>query len=94
MEHVCLWVEKLDKIREYILTTPFDLTIWSFSGFYISSSSSADDNMRNIQFHSDGTILYSAGDGNNNMNKYTLSTPWDITTISSTSTEYELGDRD
>ena len=49
--------------------------------------------MRNIQLHSDGSILYVAGDGNNNMHKYTLSTPWDITTISSTSTYYELGDR-
>ena len=51
-------------------------------------------NMRNIQFHSDGTILYVAGNGNNNMHKYTLSTPWDITTISSTPTYYDLGDRD
>jgi hypothetical protein len=49
--------------------------------------------MRNIQLHSDGSILYVAGDGNNNIHKYTLSTPWDITTISSTSTEYELGSR-
>ena len=30
---------------------------------------------------------------NNNMNKYTLSTPWDITTISSTPTSYDLGQR-
>ena len=83
-----------DKIREYILTTPFDLRSGvSVGSLSASLASSSDGGMRNIQLHSDGTILYVAGDGNNNMHKYTLSTPWDITTISSTSTEYELGDR-
>ncbi|MDC1085769.1 autotransporter domain-containing protein, partial [Candidatus Pelagibacter ubique] len=83
-----------DQIREYILTTPFDLR----SGVSVGSlsarlESSSDASMRNIQLHSDGTILYVAGDDNNKMHKYTLSTPWDITTISSTSTEYDLGSR-
>ena len=83
-----------DKIREYILTTPFDLrsgvTLGSLSA---SLASSSDGGMRNIQLHSDGTILYVAGDTNEYMYKYTLSTPWDITTISSTSTRYYLGNR-
>ena len=77
-----------DRIREYILTTPFDLrsgvSVGSLSAILASSS---DTSMRNIQLHSDGTILYVAGDDNNKMHKYTLSTPWDITTISSTSTD-------
>ncbi|MDA8829330.1 autotransporter outer membrane beta-barrel domain-containing protein [Candidatus Pelagibacter bacterium] len=83
-----------DQIREYILTTPFDLrsgvSVGSLSAILASSS---DTSMRNIQLHSDGTILYVAGDDNNKMHKYTLSTPWDITTISSTSTEYDLTSR-
>jgi len=83
-----------DKIREYILTTPFDLRSGvSVGSLSASLASSSDTSMRNIQLHSDGTILYVAGDDNNNMHKYTLSTPWDITTISSTSTEYDLGVR-
>ena len=83
-----------DKIREYILTTPFDLRSGvSVGSLSASLASSSDGGMRNIQLHSDGSILYVAGDGNNNIHKYTLSTPWDITTISSTSTEYELGSR-
>ena len=83
-----------DQIREYILTTPFDLRSGvSVGSLSASLANSSDTSMRNIQLHSDGTILYVAGDGNNNMHKYTLSTPWDITTISSTSTEYDLGDR-
>ncbi len=83
-----------DRIREYILTTPFDLRSGvSVGSLSASLASSSDTSMRNIQLHSDGTILYVAGNDNNKMHKYTLSTPWDITTISSTSTEYDLGDR-
>jgi outer membrane autotransporter protein len=33
------------------------------------------------------------GNTNNNIHKYTLSTPWDVTTLSSTSTEYDTGSR-
>ena len=83
----------LHKIREYILSTPFDLTSGVSVGSLSASLEDADDNMRNIQFNSDGTILYIGGNENNNMNKYTLSTPWDITTLSSTPTSYDLGSR-
>ncbi len=84
---------RIDKIREYILSTPFDLTSGVSLGSYSDSLADADNSMRNIQFNSDGTILYIGGDEKDNMNKYTLSTPWDITTISSTSTEYDLRSR-
>ena len=82
-----------DRIREYILTIPFDLTSGVSLGSRSAALTSADNNMRNIQFNSDGTIMYIAGNQNNNMNKYTLSTAWDITTISSTPTSYDLGSR-
>ena len=49
--------------------------------------------MRNVQFNSSGTELYLGGNQNNNMNKYTLSTAWDVSTISSTFTAYSLGSR-
>jgi len=83
----------LHKIREYILSTPFDLTSGVSVGSLSASLEDADNNMRNIQFNSDGTILYIGGNENNNMNKYSLSTPWDITTLSSTPTLYGLGSR-
>ena len=83
----------LHKIREYILSTPFDLTSGVSVGSLSASLEDADNNMRNIQFNSDGTILYIGGNENNNMNKYILSTPWDITTLSSTPTSYDLGSR-
>ena len=49
------------RIREYILTTPFDLTSGVSLGSLSADLRGDDDDMRNIQFHSDGTILYMAG---------------------------------
>ena len=81
-----------DKLKEYILTNPWDITTSNVTAGKTSSSLvSADDNMRNVQFNSSGTELYVGGNENNNMNKYTLSTAWDISTISSSFTAYTLG---
>ena len=50
--------------------------------------------MRNIQFNPDGTqLLFFAGNENTRMNKYSLSTAYDITTLSSTFTTFDLGSR-
>ena len=38
--------------------------------------------MRNIQFSSDGTIMYLGGSAGDDINKYTLATAWDVTAIS------------
>ena len=58
---------KIDVIREYILTTPFDLSDVSVGAISTVDLEDADDSMRNIQFNSDGTKLYIAGDDNNDL---------------------------
>ena len=80
-------------IREYILTTPFDLSDVSLGGISTVDLEDADNNMRNIQFNSDGTQLYIAGNENNDMKMYSLSTPYDVTTLSSSFTTFDLGSR-
>ena len=80
-------------IREYILTTPFDLSDVSLGGISTVDLEDADNNMRNIQFNSDGTQLYISGNQNNDMKMYSLSTPYDVTTLSSTFTTFDLGSR-
>ena len=67
-------------IKEYTLTTAWDVT--SATNTANSSSLESDENNpRNIQFHSDGTIMYLGGNGGDDINKYTLCTPWDISTL-------------
>ena len=79
------------KLKEYILTNAWDITSSNVSVGAVSASlESADNNMRNVQFNSLGTELYVGGNQNNNMNKFTLSSAWDISTISSSFTAYSL----
>ncbi len=82
-----------DKIRQYDLATPFDLRSGVTPGGISDSLASADGSMRDIQFNPDGTQLFLAGDQNTRMNLYSLSTAYDITTLSSTFTTFDLGSR-
>ena len=82
------------KIRAYILANPWDLTSGvSLEAVSADLKTSSDTNFRNTQFDTTGSIMYIMGNTNNNIHKYTLSTPWDVTTLSSTSTEYDTGSR-
>ena len=82
------------KIRAYILANPWDLTSGvSLEAVSANLKTSSDTDFRNTQFDTTGSIMYIMGNTNNNIHKYTLSTPWDVTTISSTSTEYDSGSR-
>ena len=84
---------KNDKLRQYDLANPFDLRSGVTPGGTSDSLNSADGSMRNIQFNPDGTQLFFAGNENTRMNKYSLSTAYDITTLSSTFTTFDLGSR-
>ena len=82
-----------DKIRQFDLSNAWDLSSGVTPGEISDSLLTSDTSMRNIQFNSDGTALYIAGDTNARMNKYTLSTAYDITTLSSTFSTFDLGSR-
>ncbi|MDA7713075.1 autotransporter outer membrane beta-barrel domain-containing protein [Candidatus Pelagibacter sp.] len=82
------------KIRAYILANPWDLTSGvSLEAVSADLKTSSDTDFRNTQFDATGSIMYIMGNTNNNIHKYTLSTPWDVTTLSSTSTEYDTDSR-
>ena len=83
----------LNKLRQYDLANPFDLRSGVTPRGTSDSLVSADTNMRNILFNPDGTQLFIAGNENTRMNKYTLSTAYDVTTLSSTFTTFDLGSR-
>ncbi len=70
-----------DIIAQYDLTTPWDVT--SMTNQFCSPSISGDETkMRNIQLSSDGSFLYLGGNTGDDINKYSLSTPYNITSIS------------
>jgi len=67
-------------IAQYDLTTPWDIT--SMTNQQCSGSIQSDENtLRNIQLSSDGNFLYVGGNGGDDINKYSLSSPYNITSI-------------
>ncbi len=76
-------------IYQYPLSTPWDV---STAGSKTDSPdlTSDESDPRNIQFNSDGTILYVGGSGGDEINKYTLSTAYDVSTASHSSTIHDV----
>ena len=68
-------------IYQYPLTTPWDVSSADDETRVLSPDLTSDENdPRNIQFNSDGTIMYIGGSGGDEINKYTLSSAYDVST--------------
>ena len=71
-----------DEVNEYILSTAWDIT--TASANYAFSVSGQDTSPRGITFSPDGTKMYICGDTGDDINQYTLSTAWNLSTASYT----------
>lgn len=70
----------LDRVNEYTLSTAWDISTKSYSAnFSVSSQESA---VQDITFNDDGTKMYIIGSGGDEVNEYSLSTAWDVTSAS------------
>ena len=71
-----------DAIFEYDLSTNFDVSTASYTANY---GVVAQDNAPNtVAFNNDGTKMYVAGDQNNSIYEYALSTAWSVTSATYT----------
>lgn len=71
-----------DKVYEYGLSTAWDITTASFTqNFSVSAQETAPVG---LAFKTDGTEMYVLGQVGDDVNQYTLSTAWDISTASYT----------
>jgi len=68
------------KVKQFDLPTPWDLSS-ATNKVESNSFSGEENNLRNIQFSSDGTFMYLGGNGGDDINRYKLPTAWDIGTI-------------
>ena len=68
------------KVIQYDLTTPWDLSS-ATNQVESNAFTGEENNLRNIQFSSDGTFMYLGGNGGDDINKYRLPTAWDVSTI-------------
>ena len=69
-----------DDINEYDLSSAWDVETASLN--QTQSISAQDSSPTGLYIKSDGTTLYMAGTAGDDINEYTLSTPWDISTLS------------
>ena len=68
-------------IQQFTLSTPWDVTSATKDSTESSALTGKEAKPRSIQFNSDGTIFYIGGEGTDSIHKYTLSTPWDVSTL-------------
>jgi hypothetical protein len=69
-----------DAVHEYSLSTGFDISSASFSRSF--SFSSQEDYARSIVFNNDGSKMFVTGIDGDDVNEYTLSTPFNVGTAS------------
>jgi hypothetical protein len=65
-------------INEYTLSTAWDISTATYAQAYVINSQEA--NIAGIYFRDDGLKLYMTGVLSDNVNEYTLSTAWDVST--------------
>lgn len=76
-------------IRQFSLTTAWDLSTASF--LQASPSISGQDlTPYSIHFKGDGSKMFMTGIGSDNIHEYSLSTPWDISTLSYSSVNFSV----
>lgn len=70
-----------DRVFQYSLSSPWDITSASYNNASTSISSTVPSPQA-IAFKSDGTMFFAVGDLNDEIGQYSLSSAWDITTAS------------
>ena len=80
-----------NKIHEYTLSTPFNVSTASFDGEDETFSvRSQHTNAAGFVFNNDGTKFYVVGGNNSNVYEYDISTAYDISTSSYNGNSYTL----
>ena len=67
-----------ENINEYTLTSPWDASTARF--VHAFNVTEQDTSPQDMAFSSDGTKMFVVGDNGNDINEYTLSSPWDAST--------------
>jgi 6-phosphogluconolactonase (cycloisomerase 2 family) len=82
-----------DIVYQYSLSTAFDVSTASYNSVSFSLSSQ-DTLIRAVAFNSDGTKMYAAGQSNQAIFQYSLSTGFDVSTASYDSVSFSTSSQD
>jgi sugar lactone lactonase YvrE len=77
-----------DQVHQYSLSTGFDISTASFvASFFVGGQDSSPEG---IAFNGDGGSMFVTGSGSNQVYQYSLSTGFDISTLSFTGTTFDV----
>jgi len=82
-----------DNVFQYTLSTAWDVSTASYDSKY-KYIGSVDMSQYGLFFKPDGTKMYTMGNQNDTVYQYTLSTAWDVSTISYASKSVNVNDED
>ena len=82
-----------DSIYQYSLSTPYDLDTISYDNVS-HNVSSEDSSPRGIIFNNDGSRIYVVGGDAQSIHQYSLSTPYDLDTISYDKVSHDVSSED
>ena len=85
--------DTLDTVFQYTVATPWDITTASYATKSFSVGTQ-DTTPNALAFKPDGTEMYVLGQINDTIYKYTLSTPWDVTTATYASVSFSIGSQE
>ena len=71
-------IEYAGTVYEYTLSTNFDVSTASYSQSF--SAAAQENELRGIAFNNDGTKMFLVGEAGDDVNEYTLSTAFDVST--------------
>lgn len=82
-----LFLVRLGVVIQYSLSTPYDVSTGTFDkNCNASAQIGSGGNTADIEFDPTGTKMFLASAANTNIYQYSLSTPWDVGSVSLTST--------
>jgi sugar lactone lactonase YvrE len=82
-----------DRIYQYTLTTPWDLSTAAYANTSFSVTAQ-ESNPNGIAFKPDGTRMFMLGRTSDSVHQYTLTTPWDLSTASYDNTSFSVRSQD
>jgi hypothetical protein len=83
-----------DRIRQVNLTTPWDLSTAVYSGIQSPTLATQDTLPTDFAVNKEGTVVFVLGQTGNSIYQYTLSTPWDFTTLTYSNISYSFTAQD
>ena len=90
------------EVFQYTLSTPWDLSTATYDGVSLTVGGSGffgsvveqDETPQGVCFSNGGDLMFMIGSGDDNIYRYEMTTPWDLSTCSYTGTSFNVGNVD